>query len=75
MAPMPVSWVTALAASPGRQKKGMAQAKVPQAPHTPCTDMAPTGSSTLILSKKRTEKTTTTPAMNPVSSPPNGVMV
>ena len=41
-------------------------AKVPQAPLTPCTDMAPTGSSTFILSKKITEKTTIIPAMAPM---------
>ncbi len=41
-------------------------ARVPQAPQTPCTEMAPTGSSIRILSKNSTEKTTSTPAMAPM---------
>ena len=67
--------VTTLAASPGMQKNGIAQANVPQAPHTPCTEIAPTGSSTRILSKNSTEKTTRTPPMAPVNSAPSGVIV
>src|SRR6056297_3298825 len=38
----------------------------PQAPTTPCTLTAPTGSSILTLSKKRTEKTTITPPTLPI---------
>src|SRR3989338_2949584 len=41
-------------------------AKVPQIPFTKCTERAPTGSSILILSKDRTEKTTKTPAIAPI---------
>ena len=42
---------------------------------TPWTEMAPTGSSTLILSRKSTEATTRTPAAVPVRRPPIGVIV
>src|SRR5205814_977045 len=42
-----------------------------QAPHTPCTEMAPTASSTLILSKKKTASTTRRPATAPrIDAPP-----
>src|SRR3990172_2081107 len=42
--------------------------KVPKTPHMRWTEMAPTGSSTLIRSKKRTERTTKTPAPRPMMS-------
>src|SRR5918994_4179663 len=41
---------------------------VPQVPQTPCTEMAPTGSSILTRSKNATEPTTITPAMAPMST-------
>ena len=41
---------------------------VPNMPPTRWTDRAPTGSSSLILSNNRTEKTTSTPAMRPMMS-------
>ena len=50
-------------------------ARVPQAPQTPCTEMAPTGSSTRILSKNSTEKTTSTPATAPMMMALPGVTV
>ncbi len=42
-------------------------ANVPQAPQTPWTEIAPTGSSIAIRSKNRIEKTTRMPAANPVT--------
>src|SRR6056297_203210 len=45
----------------------------PQAPTTPCTLTAPTGSSILTLSKKRTEKTTITPPTAPITTDIIGV--
>ena len=41
-------------------------ASTPQAPQTPWTDTAPTGSSTPRFSKNHTDSTTTTPAMTPL---------
>ncbi len=45
----------------------------PQAPLTPWTLIAPTGSSILILSKKKTLQTTSTPATAPMMKAPTGV--
>ena len=42
-------------------------ARVPHIPHTRCTEIAPTGSSILILSMVITEKTTITPAIAPIT--------
>ena len=41
-------------------------AKVPQIPQIPCTEMAPTGSSIFALSKKMMEPTTSPPAIPPI---------
>ena len=43
---------------------------MPQAPHTPCTETAPTGSSILMRSKNSTANTTMTPAMAPMITAP-----
>ena len=43
-------------------------ARVPQIPHTKCTEIAPTGSSTLNLLKSFIEKTTKIPAIKPITS-------
>ena len=48
---------------------------VPQMPQVPCTEMAPTGSSILTLSKARTEKTTITPPTRPMTKAKTGVTV
>jgi len=53
----------------------MPAARVPQAPLTPCTETAPTGSSTLMWSKNSTEKTTRTPATAPIMIALKGVTV
>ena len=58
---MPISWLTSWA-PPARPPK-MPTARVPHMPATRWTDMAPTGSSILTLSKNSTEKTTMAPAM------------
>src|SRR5690606_22495949 len=42
-------------------------ARVPHTPQTPCTEIAPTGSSIRIRSKNSTEKTTTVPAISPMT--------
>src|SRR3989442_16002812 len=44
--------------------------KQPQAPFTPCTEMAPTGSSIRLLSQKYTDSTTRTPATKPIMQAP-----
>src|SRR4051794_21279131 len=44
--------------------------KQPHAPLTPWTEMAPTGSSILRLSKKKTDSTTRMPEINPMTSEP-----
>ena len=43
-------------------------ARVPQIPQIPCTEIAPTGSSSLIESKKIIENTTITPAIAPTKT-------
>ena len=43
-------------------------AKIPQIPHTPCTEMAPTGSSILILSNATIEATTIAPPIAPMTT-------
>src|ERR687891_1603979 len=48
---------------------------VPQVPQTPCTEMAPTGSSILILSKNITEPTTIAPAIAPMRTATDVVTV
>jgi len=53
----------------------MAQAMVPHTPQTRCTDMAPTGSSILILSKQMTAKYTNTPAIAPMMIEPPGLTI
>ena len=48
---------------------------VPKAPQTPCTEMAPTGSSILsTLSKNETENTSKTPARKPTTIAPAGLI-
>src|SRR5262245_59678903 len=44
----------------------------PQTPLTPCTEMAPTGSSMPRLSKKKTDTTTSQPATAPMITAPKG---
>src|SRR5437867_13390227 len=48
-------------------------ASTPQAPLAPCTLIAPTGSSTPILSKKKTLRQTSTPATAPIQNAPSGL--
>src|SRR5690606_23137339 len=51
----------------------MPTAKVPQMPHTRWTEVAPTGSSILILSNMMTEATTNMPAAKPMMTELMGV--
>ena len=69
---MPNSWTPIILIEVPPMLK-ITAARVPQAPQTPCTEMAPTGSSILILSKKSTESTTMTPPAAPMMTALSGV--
>lgn len=58
---MPISWVRTECSG-----EKIPTASVPQIPQLRWTEMAPTGSSTLMRSKKTTENTTITPATSPI---------
>ena len=47
-------------------------ASTPKMPHTPCTEIAPTGSSTPVRSKKNTDSTTSTAAIDPITAAAHG---
>src|SRR3989344_1629751 len=74
-AAIPVAWLASCEMPPPNSKPftppnassaNKPTASVPHAPHTPCTEIAPTGSSTLIESKNFTAATTIVPPIAPI---------